>query len=152
MIYPPAVPLAEEPRPVITEQRTHPASQLSTSSSSCLEIIRHNFKSQGLSQEAADVASRSRRKSTIATYDSRLSKFRDWCSRHGVSHTTATLTEIATFLNSLFDEVKQPSTIKNYRSARSVQDGSTLGTNQAIAYLLRGMHLSRPPVRLLAPS
>ena len=39
--------------------------------------------------------------------------------RDGVRHTTSTLTEIVTFRNSLFDESKQPSTIKIYRSAIS---------------------------------
>lgn len=59
--------------------------------------------------------------------------------------------------SSCFQEGKQVSTIRNYRSAiaavhKGFHDGSSLGDNPIIGQLLRGMFNRRPPIRRLAPS
>ncbi|PIK49494.1 hypothetical protein BSL78_13642 [Apostichopus japonicus] len=103
------------------------------------------------------MAANARRRSTIATYDSRLRRFGGWCQTRQALPTDASLTTVADFLLTLFQEGKQVSTIRNYRSAiaaihRGFPDGSTPGNNREIAQLLRGMANKRPRVRRLAPS
>lgn len=67
------------------------------------------------------------------------------------------MTNITDFLTTLFQEGKQVSTVRNYRSAiasihKGFNDGTTVGSNPAIVQLLRGMFNSRPPRRRLPPS
>lgn len=57
----------------------------------------------------------------------------------------------------LFQEGKQVSTIRNYRSAisaihRGFPDGSSVGTNQSIQRIIKGMFHKRPPAKPLPPS
>ncbi|KAJ8017681.1 hypothetical protein HOLleu_44739 [Holothuria leucospilota] len=113
--------------------RNHPKSTSTNFSrrplrgSSRLETFIRQLSSQGLSQEAAVLASE------------------------------ASLETVADFLFHIFKEGKQASTVKNYRSAISsihegCPDGSTIGSNNAIYHLLRGMFNGRPPRKRLSPS
>lgn len=129
----------------------------STPQSSSLETITQRFTSEGLSQEAAIIASGSRRPSTLSTYDSRLVRFRDWSTGKGLDPLDAPVEAIADFFVTLFNEGKQISTIRNYRSAissihKGFPDGSSIGTNTAICHLLKGMFNKRPPRKCLTPS
>ena len=94
---------------------------------------------------------------TYRTYDSRLSRFCQWCSEKEATPRSASLEQVSRFFKCLFDEGKQISTIKNYRSAigaihAGFPDRSTLGDNPILAQLVRGMSLARPVMRTLAPS
>ena len=123
----------------------------------CMEAIRDSFRASGFPADVAALAARSRRPSTFRTYDSRLSKFRKWCAGRQIDPGSAPVTEVSTFLKLVFDEGKQVSTIKNYRSAigaihEGFADGSTLGNNPFVSQLVRGMANVRPRTRVLTPS
>lgn len=143
--------------PSISSETQNPSSRPSVPTSSCLEVINRRFLSEGLSQRAADLAAKSRRESTIATYDSRLEKYYSWAKANSVDPVEASVEDLCSFFVSLFDEGKQVSTIRNYRSAISAihlgfNDGSSVGTNHTIVSLLKGMFHQRPPRQRLAPS
>ncbi|PIK43357.1 hypothetical protein BSL78_19789 [Apostichopus japonicus] len=102
---------------------------------SCLEIVRSSLRQRGLSEAAAAMAADARRRSTVATYNSRLRRFGVWCRTRQALPTNASLTSIADFLLTLFQGDKQVTTIKNYRSAiaaihQGFPDGSTPGNRE----------------------
>ena len=144
-------------------QPTHPTSRQNSASGCqkpstfCMATLRRNLEAKGLSQEAVDIASRSRRNSTLHIYDSRVCRFRDWAVERGVNPLEAPLDQVADFLVSLFREGKQVRTVRNYRSAIAsihlgFPDGTSVGNNPTIGQLLRGMFHTRPPQRRLPPT
>ena len=140
-----------------SERREDLPSTSETPPSDCLESFIRRYTNKGLSQEAAVIASGARRPSTVSTYNSRLSKFKSWSTERGVDPVAAPVSSISEFLLMLFSEGKQVSTIRNYRSAISsihngFPDGSTIGSNEAISHLLKGMFNKRPPRKRLPPS
>ena len=111
----------------------------------------------GLSPDAIGIAIRARRASTVSSYDSRLGKFFGWAREADVNPMEASIGYISDFLMYLFNSGLQVVTIKHYRSAissihRGFTDGSTVGTNEAISCLIKGMFHTRPTVRRLAPT
>ena len=141
----------------VSTERANSASRDQGGSSLCLASFRKRLREAGISGQALEIATNSRRTSTIRTYDSRLEKFFSWANDHNVNPMEASLTQISNFLVSLFQEGRQVSTIRNYRSAlasvhKGFSDGSTISDNPAIGHLLRGMFVQRPPLRRLAPS
>lgn len=145
-----SVQIPNQGQPTHSERGQDLAPTTSTSPSCSLETFIRQLSSQGLSQEAVVLASGSRRSSTVSTYNSRLSRFRTWCSERNTDPMEASLETVADFLLHIFKEGKQVSTVKNYRSAISsihegFPDGSTIGSNNAINHLLRGMFNERPP-------
>ena len=127
------------------------------SSSFSMEVIRERLRQAGISEEASSVACGSRRESTIRTYDSRLDRFTAWAADNSCDPVEATVVQVVNFLTTIFREGKQTGTVRNYRSAiaaihRGFDDGSTVGNNQIIAQLLRGMFQQRPRVKRLPPS
>uniref|UniRef100_UPI0039810B61 site-specific integrase n=1 Tax=Salmonella sp. s55884 TaxID=3159683 RepID=UPI0039810B61 len=94
--------------------------------------VRDKFRAEGLQDDVANLAAESRRPSTIRTYNSRVTRFRDWCTPRKIPICSASIADIPSFLKHIFDEGKQVSTIKNYRSAIAAihtgfADGSFLG-------------------------
>lgn len=151
------LPVSERPPSPLTSQGQDSSSRPTVPKANCLEIVNKRLLSKGLSRRSADLAAGARRRSTITTYDSRLEKFFDWAEHHSVDPLEAPVNALCSFFVSLFDEGKQVSTIKNYRSAipsvhSGFSDGSTVGSNQTILTLLKGMFNKRPPRRRLAPS
>ena len=153
----PSVQVSEPATSSNSKQRPDTASRHQSSTLDSVEIVNRRFQAAGLSQRAAELATRARRGTTSKTYNSRLEKFFQWSASHSKDPLEASVDDVCSFLILLFDEGKQVSTIRNYRSAISAvhkgfQDGSTLSNNEAVSKLLRGMFNSRPPVRRLAPS
>ena len=143
--------------PSVSESRPHLPSRSRVPQAGCLEIVNRRLRDQGLSQRSASFAAGARRPSTVATYDSRLEKYYQWANDNSVNPLEASLEEVCSFLVSLFDEGRQISTIKNYRSALAAvhsgfEDGSSVGNNHNVRLLLRGMFNRRPPTQRLAPS
>ena len=151
------LPLPRRSSSPVTAQGQNPASGPQVTPASCLEIVNRRFISEGLSQRSAALASGARRKSTIKTYDSRLEKFFSWAQDHSWNPMETTVDNLCSFFVFLFDEGRQVSTIKNYRSAIAAihpgfSDGSTVSSNETISALLKGMFNQRPPRQRLAPS
>ena len=140
-----------------TAERSDPPSRDQGGSSLCLVSFRKRLQEAGISGQALEIATNSRRASTVRTYDSRLEKFFSWAADHDVNPLEASLDQVTTFLVSLFKEGLQTSTVRNYRSAvaavhRGFDDGTSISTNPAITHLLKGMFAQRPPRQRLAPS
>ncbi|PIK39645.1 hypothetical protein BSL78_23522 [Apostichopus japonicus] len=123
------------------------------------------------------MAASARRPSTVHTYDSRLARFFEWCSRLQVRPDTTSPAQLADFFMLLFEEGKQPNTIRNYRSAIAAihsgfPDGSSVGTCPRLrpssrvwptagpcvvsstAWSINGVlyHLARPPFEPMGSS
>lgn len=138
-------------------QRPDPSSRNQRDPSMCLAGFKRRLQEAGLSGNALEIATGSRRPATVRTYDSRLDKFRSWALDNNVDPMEATVDEVCSFFVSLFSEGRQVSTIRNYRSAlgaihKGFSDGSSMSNNPAIGHLLKGMFIQRPPQRRLAPS
>ena len=126
-------------------------------SSFCLESVRSSLRAQGVSESVTALAAEARRPFIIRTFDSRLFRFREWCSECEVSATSASLERVSSFIKLLFDEGKSISSVRYYRSAigavlSGFPDGSSLGDNEVLAQLIRGMSVVRPMVRCLVSS
>ena len=143
-------------RPSLTGQGPSSTPTGSGSTSYCLEAVRDSL-TQGLPEDIASLAAGSRKPSSFRNYDSRMSRFRKWCSENQASPTSASLEQVSRFCKCLFDKSKQVSTIKNYRSAiaavhKGFPDGSYLGDNPILTQLVKDMGNARPVVRALTPS
>ena len=154
----PTVPVPNgQPEATQPEERFRLAQRPKQPTSLCVENIRKRLQAEGVSPEIADFAVDARRSSTIRVYDSRLEAFFKWAAAHDVNPLEASIEQLTAFLSHLFAEGKQTRTIKNYKSAiasvhKGFADGSTLGNNQLIIQVLKGMFNRRPPTRKLAPS
>ncbi|KAJ8042119.1 NACHT domain- and WD repeat-containing protein 1 [Holothuria leucospilota] len=153
----PAIRLSDGQPHSNSRQRKGPAPETDRHKIDSLEIITKRLQEEGISERAASLAAGARRQSTSKTYDTRLEKFSSWADANACNPLEATVNEVCSFLVSLFDEGKQVSTIRNYRSAIAsihpgFSDGSRVGTNPTISGLLKGMFNRRPPTRKLAPS
>ena len=124
--------------------------------SHCLADLRQSFVERGLSEEAASMAARGRRQSTLRMYATRFELFREWCSDLEVHPHSASVGIIADFLLYQFNMGKQVNTVKGFRSAiallhKGFTDGSSITSNRTLEQLVKGMFHERPMVRRLAP-
>ena len=123
----------------------------------CMAIVAKRFQEEGFSEQSADLAARGRRESTYKVYSARLRSFFNWCKQRKVTPSEASIGVVADFLKSKFDQGLQVTTVKGYRSAiqaihRGFQDGSSVGNNRSLNFLIEGMFIKRPPVRKIMPS
>ena len=123
----------------------------------CVAIIRKAGTQAGLSDRVAAIIASSRRESTCESYNSRLAGFFQWCNSHGVDPCTASISQIANFLITLFDKGRLISTIRGYRSAiaaihKGFDDGTCVSTAPCLGNLVRALFLKRLPARKLLPS
>ena len=144
-------------QPAHTEERVDPPQRATSSTSICVETIKQQLRSQGISSEVAEVAADSRRQSTIRMYDFRLERFFRWAATNSLNPLEASTQQVADFLLHLFLLKRQVSTIKNYRSAiaavhKGFPDGSTVSNNPVILQLLKGFFNRRPVTKKLPPS
>ena len=151
------VPVPRKRRIGYPGQRKDTPQRLTPSTPLCLETFRSRLRKAGFQGEAVDLAARSRRVSTIRTYDARLGGFYAWARRKAIDPLEATLKQVADFLMHLYHKGLQVSTIRHYRSAigavhSGFTDGSKVGDNEFIRSLLKGMFNARPPQRRLAPA
>jgi hypothetical protein len=85
-----------------------------------LETIGYFLRERGFSADVFKKMSRPQRESTLASYASKWSVFRDWCGKHKFSPVCPTLPQFLDFLNFLFSERKfSVQAVKGYRSAIS---------------------------------
>ncbi len=129
----------------------------SISKFSCVETVKRQKVAKGFSDRTADTMASARRQSTSGTYDARINRFRSWCEERNVNPISAAVTEVAEFLQELFDKNKfSPTTIAGYKSAISVVhqgfDGRPLGQNKDLCTLITGMYQLRPAKRVLIPN
>jgi integrase len=112
---------------------------------------------KGFSSSVAVRIATSRRESTRDTYNSKLRLFFSWCEEKGLEPLSATLPEVANFLEFLFKERKlKPTTITVYRAAISSVHkgwrGFSVGESPELSRLIKNFFQERPSRKSLLPS
>ena len=133
------------------------ASRPSCSQPGSMEVVKKRRLKKGFSKRTAFIMACSRRESTTGTYDARLKRYYSWCRERSIDPFTAPVTEIAEFLQNLYDVEKlSPKTIQGYRAAISVihkeVDGVPIGQNRDLRELILGMSQLKPSKKSLVPN
>ena len=81
--------------------------------------IRQSLESKGISEKAVNLICASWRQGTEKSYSSAWGLWQGWCSKGHIDPLSASLSDIANFLSSEFENGKQYSTLNTYRSAIS---------------------------------
>ena len=117
--------------------------------------VNRSFQSKGFSEDTRKLMVASWRSGTWKDYSIKFKKFNSWCCEWEIDLNTATLTNCADFLSSLFQTGLKYRTILGYRSMLSVMlpqiNGYPVGQHPDILRLLKGVFNSRPPVKQLVP-
>ena len=126
--------------PSLGSGRTHPDR---------LAGVRQSLESRGISEEAVSLICASWRRGTEKSYSSAWGLWQGWCSKGHINPLSASLSNIANFLSSEFENGKQYSTLNTYRSAISAThppiEGYPVGQHPIVCRLLQGMFNERPP-------
>lgn len=122
-----------------------------------METIKRQNITKGFSERVASTMASARRESTSRTYDARINRYRSWCEERNVDPISAPVTEVAEFLQDLFDKNKfTPSTIAGYKSAISLVhqevNGVPLGQVSDLCKQITGMYQKRPTKKSLVPN
>jgi integrase-like protein/integrase family protein with SAM-like domain len=108
-----------------------------------------SIKHLGLSEGVVKLLNASCSKSTWSTYNSQYKKFQEFCNIKGVNIENVKLSEVLSYLSSLFESNLGYSTINTTRSALSLLlpkfDGVSLGEHPLVTRLLKGVSKLRPP-------
>ena len=138
-----------------TEERENVPFQPPEAEPSRLAIIKRSLQEKGFSEEVSERAPLANRESTRSIYDSRFSKFSEWCKSRKRALAEVTIQEIADFLLELFEKGLLVNTIKGYRSAISsalgLFEGVTVGSHPVISKLMNGFEVQRPVCRSYFP-
>ncbi len=123
----------------------------------CLANFIESYRAAGLSDSAARLAGEARRPSTRQTYNTRLSKYREWCTDNEVDPLRASVGQVGDFLLSVFDQGAGARTVRNCRTAIGAVHlgfggGITVSNSPALHDLIKGMLHKRPPERSLVPA
>lgn len=114
-----------------------------------MEDFRKRKRLQGLSEEAADLATKAWRKGTRSAYNSAWAKWSSWCTERSIDPVSCSVNKIADFLTGMFWDGYQYNTINLHRSAISALhdevDGTPIGQNQLIKKILTGVFQENPP-------
>ena len=105
-------------RPTVTEQVN--ARQSRGVGSGGLENQRRFLQEQGFSEEVVKTMLSSRKPSTRSLYNAKWQKFCDWCGERGINPTLVSVPIICDFLQYLYNQGFQYSTITGYVSAISI--------------------------------
>ena len=118
--------------------------------SSGLADFRKTLEAEGISNNAANLISNARRKSSISHYESAWGKWSSWTRQRKIDPVSCSLNFILDFLAELFDKGLQYNTICTYRSAISAYhnpvEGKPVGQNSRISALMTGVFNLRPPL------
>ena len=141
-------PVSEERESVSLETTRTPVTRLA--------IVQQSMQEEGFSEKVSETASLSNRESTRSLYDSRFSKFQEWCQSRQRSLGDMTIQEIAEYFLYLFDQGLQVNTIMGYRSAVSSAlghfSGFTVGSHPVITKLIASFKIQRPVARSYFPA
>ncbi|CAC5372480.1 unnamed protein product [Mytilus coruscus] len=100
-----------------------------------------NFKAGGFSKSARNLLNASWRKGTQRDYIEKFKKYSSWCTGKQIDPYSATLSQIADFLVSLFESGLQYRTVSEYRSMLSAVlspiDNYLVGQHPYISRLIK---------------
>jgi hypothetical protein len=121
----------------------------------CMAAINREFRAKGFSKKVRKLLTASWRSGTQKDYASKFKRFSSWCSAKQIDTYSASLTDCAEFLASLYYEGLQYKTIAGYRSMLSsvLQPVGKfpVGQHPYIIRLLKGVFNLRPPITKLLP-
>ena len=116
---------------------------------SSMDGIRGRNETKGISEQANNLISKSRREGTRRNYNSAWTKFSSWCNHKQVDPFHCSLDTILNYLANLFSQNYEYRTINNRRSAISAFhdniEGYKIGTLPKVIALLKGVSNERPP-------
>ena len=140
---------------VVSGQGQNISPKSATIQSNSMVSGNRSFQDKGFSEDSRKLMVASWRPGTRKDYSVKFKQFSGWCSERKIDPYTATLTNCADFLSSLFQKGLKYRTISGYRSMLSVMlpkiDGTPIGQHTDITRLLKGVFNSRPPVKRLVP-
>ena len=140
---------------VVSAQSQNISPKSATIQSNSMVSVNRSFQDKGFSEDSRKLMVASWRPGTRKDYSVKFKQFSGWCSERKIDPYTATLTNCADFLSSLFQKGLKYRTISGYRSMLSVMlpkiDGTPIGQHTDITRLLKGVFNSRPPVKRLVP-
>ena len=114
-----------------------------------METLRQRLKTEGFSEESADLLLESRRAGTQVAYIGPWKKWCGWCSKRKINPLQATVGQLAGFLARQLKRGLEYSTINTYRSAISAFHpsiaGIPVGQHPRIKQLLKGVFNRNPP-------
>lgn len=114
--------------------------------SGCRAALRAAFVRQGSSSEATDVMIASLADNTLKQYDPCLKKWYSYCNINQVDFYKATVTQVQTYLLSLFHKGCKYGTINSVKSALTLVLGSEIMNNSVIKRFMRGVYKLRTPL------
>ena len=140
----------------VSEERESISFETARSPVTRLAIVQRSMQEAGFSERVSETASLSNRESTRSLYDSRFSKFQEWCQSRQRSLGDLTIQEIAEYFLYLFDQGLQINTIMGYRSAVSSAlgqfSGFSVGSHPIITKLIASFKIQRPVSRSYFPA
>ena len=106
--------------------------------------LKQVIQATGFSENVADLAAQSQRGSTRSVYQSRFTKFDNWCNRKSISSRAPAKNDVAEFLIELARVEKLSlSTIKGYRTAIAetigVVNETNFGNDPILTKLIKGL-------------
>ena len=120
-----------------------------SSSTSRLAIVRNQWRSGGLSEEASRLLASSWRNKTKSTYESLFKRWDSWCQERNRDPIRGPIADIMNFLAGLFEQGYQYRSVNSYRSAISSVhekvDGEEVGKHPLVSRMMKGIFNERPP-------
>ena len=118
-------------------------------STSRLAYLRHQYKSEQISEAGTELLLTSWRTKSSKSYDSLIGKWVHWCDQRSSDPISGPISDVVNFLAHLFEEGYQYQSLNSYRSAISSVhtkvDGYSVGEHPLVARLLKGAFNRRPP-------
>lgn len=112
-----------------------------------LQTVRRPVRAKGFSRSVAEAVARCRRQSSCQVYQTKWAVIRRWCSKHNISSSKTSLTQIADFLLYLrTTKGLSSSTMKGYRSILSSvfkNRDLDLSSNQDLSNLIKSFDTSK---------
>ena len=119
------------------------------SSASGMGCFRKHLASEGISNEASELISKSMRSGTLSNYESAWRKLVGWCSERNFDPVQSSLNAVLDYLASLYKSGLQYRTINSHRSAISayhaIIEGYAVGKHPRVCALLKGVFNCRTP-------
>jgi len=114
-----------------------------------MEDFRRRKQMQGLSEDAAILATKAWRKGTRSAYDSAWAKWCSWCYQRSADPVSSPIEQLADFLTEMFKAGYEYSTINLHRSAVSALheevEGMPVGQHNLIKKIMTGVFQEKPP-------
>lgn len=111
----------------------------------CRDCVREAYRLKNVPPETADIMISSLTKSSMAQYNSGLSKWWSYCTTSAIDPYGASKTQVLAFLMEEFNKGLSYSSLNCYRSAIGLLYGPDLGEDPLVKRFFNGVAKERPP-------